>query len=98
MPDLDIDSIAEKWLNQCGPCDFGMPEYGCTHPREDYRPVLMSLVEEVKRLRLLLRSSVFHGTGVIWDRGNGQRVVIDPTEITLCFLRDEPESGGDDRG
>jgi hypothetical protein len=41
---LDLEAISEKWLNQCGPCDYGMPEYG-------YRPVIMSLVREVERLR-----------------------------------------------
>lgn len=48
---LDLEEIKTKWLNQCGPCDFGMPEYGCTHPDEDYRPVIMSLVLEIERLR-----------------------------------------------
>lgn len=50
---LDLEAIQEKWLKQCGPCDLGMPEYGCTHPTEDYRPVMMSLVEEIERLRRL---------------------------------------------
>jgi hypothetical protein len=48
---LDLDAISEKWLNQCGPCDYGMPEYGCTHPSDDYRPVILDLVREVERLR-----------------------------------------------
>lgn len=49
---LDLEAISEKWLKQCGSCDLGMPEYGCTHPDEDYRPVMMSLVEEIERMRL----------------------------------------------
>jgi hypothetical protein len=40
---LDLDAIADKWLQQCGPCDAGLP-MGCSHPDEDYRPVLMDLV------------------------------------------------------
>lgn len=51
MPDLDLEAIKRTWLNQCGPCDYGMPECGCTHPQEDYRPVILSLVREVERLR-----------------------------------------------
>ncbi len=54
MPDLDLEAIKRTWLNQCGPCDYGMPEYGCTHPQEDYRPVIMSLVVEIERLRDLV--------------------------------------------
>jgi hypothetical protein len=48
---LDLAALTEKWLNQCGPCDYGMPEYGCSHPSEDYRPVMLDLVQEVERLR-----------------------------------------------
>jgi len=47
----DLEAIKSKWLNQCGPCDFGMPEYVCSHPAEDYRPVMMDLVLEIERLR-----------------------------------------------
>lgn len=53
--ELDTEDIKSKWLNQCGPCDYGMPEYGCTHPGEDYRPVILDLVREVERLRFLVR-------------------------------------------
>lgn len=53
MTDLDLEEIKRRWLNQCGPCDYGMPEYGCTHPSDDYRPVIMSLVLEVERLRIV---------------------------------------------
>lgn len=48
---LDLEEIKTKWLNQCGACDAGLPEYGCTHPDEDYRPVMLRLVEEIERLR-----------------------------------------------
>lgn len=27
---LDLGAISQRWLNQCGPCDYGMPKYGCT--------------------------------------------------------------------
>jgi hypothetical protein len=47
---IDTEAVAEKWLQQCGPCDIGMPS-GCTHPDEDYRPVMAALVEELERTR-----------------------------------------------
>lgn len=50
---IDLEAISEKWLQQCGPCDYGMPEYACSHPEEDYRPVILDLVREVERLRKL---------------------------------------------
>ena len=51
-PLLDVEAIAEKWLKECGACDFGLSEYGCHCPAdEDYRPVMLSLVQEVERLR-----------------------------------------------
>lgn len=46
----DLDAISAKWLAPCGACDAGLP-MGCTHPREDYRPLMLSLVLEIERLR-----------------------------------------------
>lgn len=46
----DIIKRAERFLNQCGSCDAGLP-MGCTCPRDDYRPVMLELVREVERLR-----------------------------------------------
>lgn len=40
------EAIAEKWLQQCGPCDAGLP-MGCTHPDEDYRPVIAALLDDL---------------------------------------------------
>lgn len=50
---LDLDEITEKWLNECGACDFGLSEYGCHCPadEENYRPVMLTLVREVQRLQ-----------------------------------------------
>jgi hypothetical protein len=50
MSDLDLDAITAKWLQPCGSCDGGLP-MNCTHPTDDYRPVMASLVAEVERLR-----------------------------------------------
>lgn len=58
---IDLEAIKREWLNQCGPCDYGMPEYGCSHPAEDYRPVLMELVREVELLSAAMSSVWLHG-------------------------------------
>lgn len=47
---LDLEAINEKWLRQCPSCDAGLLN-GCTCPQDDYRPVILSLVREVERLR-----------------------------------------------
>jgi hypothetical protein len=47
---VDTDAIREKWLQLCGSCDAGLP-MNCTHPDEDYRPVMATLVDEIERLR-----------------------------------------------
>jgi hypothetical protein len=47
----DLDALAEKWLKVCPPCDAGLPDK-CTHPDQDYRPVLKLLLEEVRGLRV----------------------------------------------
>jgi hypothetical protein len=47
--ELDLQAIREKWLNVCPSCDAGLPGQ-CTHPDEDYRPTMLSLVNEVERL------------------------------------------------
>lgn len=47
---LDLAAIKAKWLNLCGACDAGIGT--CNHPVDDYRPVMLSLVEEIERLRM----------------------------------------------
>jgi hypothetical protein len=49
---LDLAAIEAKWLQQCGACDAGLPT-ACTHPAEDYRPVIAGLVAEIQRVRKL---------------------------------------------
>lgn len=49
---IDLEAIEAKWLGICGACDAGIGE--CTHPAEDYRPVMLALVREVEHLRELL--------------------------------------------
>lgn len=50
---IDLDAISATWLQVCGPCDIGIHSV-CTHPNEDYRPVMLALVEEIADLRLRL--------------------------------------------
>jgi len=45
---LDLDAIRAKWLQVCGACDAGIGE--CSHPGEDYRPVILDLLAEVAAL------------------------------------------------
>jgi hypothetical protein len=47
----DLEAITAKWLRQCGSCDAGLPEFGCTCPEGDPRVVISQLVIEVERLR-----------------------------------------------
>lgn len=46
----DLEAIKDTWLRVCGPCDAAVATT-CTHPDEDYRPVIAALVAEVERLR-----------------------------------------------
>lgn len=48
--EIDVEAIAEKWLQQCGSCDAGLP-MGCACPSDDYRPVMSALLDEVTALR-----------------------------------------------
>lgn len=47
----DVLTAAEPFVQQCGPCDFGVITVGCNCPPGDYRPVMVRLMEEVERLR-----------------------------------------------
>lgn len=54
MGELDLEKISNKWLGMCPSCDAGLPGADCTHPEDDYRPVMLDLVREIERLRGLL--------------------------------------------
>lgn len=51
MTALDLNAISAEFLNQCGPCDFGVDSAGCNCPGRDYRSTMLDLVREVERLR-----------------------------------------------
>jgi hypothetical protein len=46
----DLLSRAAPFLNQCAPCDYGLPSQ-CTCEKAGFRPVMLELVREVERLR-----------------------------------------------
>jgi hypothetical protein len=52
---IDLEAIDKKWLGICGACDAGIGM--CTHPTEDYRPVMLELVREVERLRSVIATA-----------------------------------------
>jgi hypothetical protein len=83
MP-ADLDAIKKEWLNPCGACDAGLP-MACTHPSGDYRPVMLSLVDEIGRLRVLTRNVDLFGTGYLWRRPDGVEVVLDPAEVLVVI-------------
>lgn len=47
---LNLQAIEDEFLQQCGPCDYGI-RGTCTCSRSEYRPALLALVREVERLR-----------------------------------------------
>lgn len=53
---LDLTAIRKEWLNQCGPCDYGLVEMGCACPVGDYRPIIVKLADEVERLTKAVQS------------------------------------------
>lgn len=55
--DRDVVDRARPFMLQCGPCDYGLPEYGCNCPEGDFRPIVSDLVTEVERLRAELERS-----------------------------------------
>jgi len=45
----EILAMAEPWVQACGACDAGLTS-NCTHPKGDYRNVILALMEELERL------------------------------------------------
>ena len=46
---LDLDAVEAEFLRQCGGCDAGLM-VGCTCSQRDFRPTMLALVAEVRRL------------------------------------------------
>ena len=46
---LDLDAVEAEFLRQCGGCDAGLM-MGCTCSQRDFRPTMLALVAEVRRL------------------------------------------------
>jgi hypothetical protein len=60
VTDDELDLLALKWLQVCATCDAGLP-YGCSHPDEDYRPVIADLIDEVRRVRAEIAAAEHRG-------------------------------------
>ena len=45
----DLDAVEAEFLRQCGGCDAGLM-VGCTCSQRDFRPTMLALVAEVRRL------------------------------------------------
>jgi len=88
VPDLDTDAIAEKWLKVCGACDVGM--YGCTHPEEDYRPVMLDLVRALKTAQAVAESNRRHTRIAVEYAERAQRVVDAAQQIDRDWYRQHP--------
>lgn len=96
MP-LDLDEIRSEWLNQCGPCDFGMPEYPCMCAQGDPRLVILKLVNEVERLRLEARPLALldapHRKGFIsWCVDNSVAPYLSPLMVAGRYLLERTSS------
>lgn len=88
LGDLDVDAIEEKWLQECGQCDYGVG-YPCTHPADDYRPTMLRLVGEVRRLRMLVGAVTLHGTGYRWRRSDGEVLILHPADVDVFLAADQ---------
>jgi hypothetical protein len=56
MRHMDLDAIEAKWLQQCGPCDGGLPMM-CACPSDDYRPVMADLVTAIREAEAQLAAA-----------------------------------------
>ena len=52
---LNLDAIAEEFLQECGICDYGIGS-PCRCAVRDFRPVMLELIREVEQLRADHRS------------------------------------------
>jgi hypothetical protein len=58
MPEpLDLAEVRATWLAACGPCDYGLVEYGCTCPPGDCWSVLMRALDELEQARQRLAAA-----------------------------------------
>lgn len=81
----DVLDRAQPFMRPCGPCDFGLAEFGCSCPREDFRGTVADLVGEIERLRERVRKlDRLEAAGV--DNWSGYDTAMRP-------LWDEEEQG-----
>lgn len=55
----DLTKVADEWLNECGPHDYGVASASCACPPDntDPRPDILRLVSEVERCRAALKAA-----------------------------------------
>jgi hypothetical protein len=85
---LDLDAIASEHLTQCGAHDYGLQEYGCSCSDRDPRPVIARLVDEVKRLRGLLRDVDLYGQAFVYSPAGKEPLVLHPADVTVHMRAD----------
>jgi hypothetical protein len=76
MPEpLDLQEVRATWLQQCGPCDYGVTSAPCNCPPGDYRSVLLRAVDELDALRERVRVAelVCALSGITSPAGEGDR-------------------------
>ena len=83
----DLDAIKAEWLSPCGRHDIPrMTGASCTCQIEDYRPVMLSLVREIERLRAAVRHAELFGTGFIWhDPRADKEQLLHPADVTVVI-------------
>lgn len=61
-------SRAQELLKVCGPCDYGLVEFGCTCSVEDPRGVVVDLLRDRQEAQIMLQEAfhvicgLYHGT------------------------------------
>ena len=83
----DVLAEAEPFVQQCGPCDYGVMEVGCACPSGDYRHIMVRLMDEVRRLRAKIEdrrrrlvdaeSDLLNVRGILSPNGYPRRVPAD---------------------
>lgn len=71
---LDLEAIANEFINQCGSCDVGMPT-ACTCSKQDFRPVMLKLIRELERTRKALDEAIAD----FQDLSTTARIADDPS-------------------
>ena len=78
----DVLTEAKPFVQQCGPCDAGLP-MSCTCPPGDYRHVMVRLMEEVQRLRAEREHMEMHPAGTVeWLKNRVNELTAERDQLT----------------